>query len=168
MELGEIAVRALVAYVYLLLMIRLSGKRVVGQATPFDLVIGLILGDLIDDCLWAEVPASQFVVAVGAILFCDAVVKVASCRSRRVFLAINGRPTILLEDGKEDREAMGREQLSEADLDHLVRLRGLDRTRWKEIRRALMELDHHLSVLRHRFAIPAQKRDAPALNGGSR
>jgi uncharacterized membrane protein YcaP (DUF421 family) len=167
MEIGAIAVRALVAYVYLLGMVRLSGKRVVGQATPFDLVIALIVGDLIDDLLWAEVPASQFVVAAGVIFLCDAIVKVAACRSRRVFLAVNGTPRILLRDGAEDRKALRREQLSEADLEHLVRIRGLDRARWSGIRLALMEINHDLSVLRHRFATPAQKADAPALREAS-
>lgn len=55
MDRGRIAVCALVAYVYLLVTTRASGKRVVSQATPFDLLVSLIIGDLIDAALWGEV-----------------------------------------------------------------------------------------------------------------
>jgi len=49
MDVARIAVRCIGAFIYLLTMTRLSGKRVVSQATPFDFVVALIVGDCIDD-----------------------------------------------------------------------------------------------------------------------
>jgi uncharacterized membrane protein YcaP (DUF421 family) len=65
----RIAVRCLIAYVYLLVVMRLAGKRVIRQAHPFDFVLALIVGDLVDDALWSEVPIAQFVVATATLVF---------------------------------------------------------------------------------------------------
>jgi uncharacterized membrane protein YcaP (DUF421 family) len=59
----RIGIRCLVAYLFLLVMLRLAGKRAVYHGDPFDLVLALVFGDLIDDAIWAEVPMAQFIVA---------------------------------------------------------------------------------------------------------
>jgi uncharacterized membrane protein YcaP (DUF421 family) len=64
----RVAVRCVLAYVFLLVVLRLAGKQAVRQATTFDFVLALILGDLIDDALWAEVPVAQFVVATTTLV----------------------------------------------------------------------------------------------------
>ena len=64
----RVALRAVLAYVFLLALLRVSGKRTVHESTPFDFVLALVLGDLVDDALWAEVPFAQFVVAASSIV----------------------------------------------------------------------------------------------------
>jgi uncharacterized membrane protein YcaP (DUF421 family) len=64
----RIAVRALFAFVVLLVLIRVSGKRTVKQGSPFDFTLALIIGDMVDDAVWAEVAMSQFVVACGVLI----------------------------------------------------------------------------------------------------
>jgi uncharacterized membrane protein YcaP (DUF421 family) len=68
MELWRIVVRALLVYVFALAVIRITGKRTVGRADLSSFVVMLVIGDMFDDMLWAEVPAAQFVVGVGALL----------------------------------------------------------------------------------------------------
>jgi hypothetical protein len=63
----RIAVRALFAYLFLLVLLRVSGKQTIRHGTPFDFLLALIMGDLIDDALWNEVPMSEFVVAAGTL-----------------------------------------------------------------------------------------------------
>src|SRR5687768_3473357 len=63
-----IVIRVAFAYVVLLVFVRVSGKRTVKQGSPFDFTVALILGDMIDDLLWAEVAAAQFVVATGVLM----------------------------------------------------------------------------------------------------
>ena len=159
MDLGRIAVRALVAYVYLLVTTRASGKRVVGQATPFDLLVSLILGDLIDDALWAEVSMVKFGAGAGTIFLCDLVVKFFAYRSDAFEHLVNGKPAVVLRDGVEDRAALRGEQLNDGDLAHLLRLQGV-RER-AEVHVAFVERDHEVSVIRRPGAEPAQKQDAP-------
>jgi uncharacterized membrane protein YcaP (DUF421 family) len=64
----RIGVRCLVAYLFLLAVLRLAGKQTIRQGTTFDFVLALVLGDLIDDALWAEVPVAQFVVATTTLV----------------------------------------------------------------------------------------------------
>jgi uncharacterized membrane protein YcaP (DUF421 family) len=68
MDLGSIAVRALCTYLFLVLLLRLSGKRVIKEGASFDFVLALILGDMIDDAVWSEVPFAQFVVAASTLV----------------------------------------------------------------------------------------------------
>lgn len=157
MSLGRIAVRAAVAYLYLLITTRMSGKSVVGQATPFEFLVALILGDLIDDALWAEVSMAKFGAAVSSILVCDALVKLGAFRSRAFFHLVNGRSHVLLRDGRVDRDQLRSQQLSEADLAHLLRQKGV--TDWNDVHLALIERGHDLSVIKRPNAQPATKED---------
>ena len=68
MDLSHIVARVVFAYVVLLVMVRVSGKRTVRHASPFDFTLSLVLGDMVDDLLWAEVDASVFVVAAGVLV----------------------------------------------------------------------------------------------------
>jgi uncharacterized membrane protein YcaP (DUF421 family) len=64
----RIVLRVVVVFVVLLVLVRMSGKRTVRQGSPFDFAIALILGDMVDDAIWAEVAASQFIVACGVLV----------------------------------------------------------------------------------------------------
>lgn len=158
MSLARIGVRAVVVYLYLLIVTRASGKRVVGQATPFDFLVALILGDMIDDALWAEVSMAKFAVGAGSIIFCDALTKLGAFRSLWFFRLVNGPSNALLRDGRQDHDELRREQLSEADLAHLLRREGIDD--WSTVHLALIERGHELSVILCPEAEPATKADA--------
>jgi uncharacterized membrane protein YcaP (DUF421 family) len=68
MDLLRLAVRSAFAFLVLLVLVRASGKRTVKQGSPFDFTVALILGDMFDDAVWAEVAMSQFVVAGGVLM----------------------------------------------------------------------------------------------------
>jgi uncharacterized membrane protein YcaP (DUF421 family) len=154
---ARIAIRALTAFAYLAIMTRVSGKRIVGQATPFDFVISLIVGDLIDDAIWAEIPMSMFAAAAGSIFIADSITKIAAFRSRRFFQLVNGAPDVVLRDGVEDRGALRRGQLNEGDLAHLLRLKGI--AKFEQLRLAIFERDHSLSIFWKKECEPATRRD---------
>jgi uncharacterized membrane protein YcaP (DUF421 family) len=77
----RIAARVVFAYVVLMVMVRVSGKRTVRHASPFDFTLTLILGDMVDDLLWAEVDASVFVVAAGMLVIMHIVIGLAQMRA---------------------------------------------------------------------------------------
>jgi uncharacterized membrane protein YcaP (DUF421 family) len=156
MDLWRIAVRALAAYIYLMVMTRASGKRVVHEATAFDFVIALIVGDMIDDALWAEVSMATFAAGVGSLFVCDAVAKVSSFHSERVFLLLQGTPRVAVRDGFDDGHEMRKEQMNEGDIAHLLRLHGIDDR--ENVHLGIVERDHQLSVIRDPAAEPAQKK----------
>ena len=77
----RIVVRALSAYVILLIVIRLSGKRTVRHGSMLEFTIALVLGDLVDDMIWTEVPVGQFIAAVGALFTVHLALDVARFKS---------------------------------------------------------------------------------------
>jgi uncharacterized membrane protein YcaP (DUF421 family) len=64
----RIIVRVLFAYIVLLVLVRVSGKRTVKQGSPFDFTVALIVGDLVDDEIWGEIDTAVFIVAVGTLM----------------------------------------------------------------------------------------------------
>lgn len=161
MELTRIAVRALATAIYLVAMTRLTGKRVVSQATPFDLVVALIIGDMIDNAIWGDVPMAEFMAGAGTIFVTDIAVTFAAVRSKRFSRLILGAPVVAVRDGLPDLHSLRREQMNGMDLEHLLRIRGLASP--DEARLALVEIDHQLSVLRKPRAQPVRREDAEAV-----
>jgi uncharacterized membrane protein YcaP (DUF421 family) len=61
----RIAVRVAFTFVFVLVLIRASGKRTISQGDVSSFIVALVIGDLFDDMFWAEVPAAEFIVAAG-------------------------------------------------------------------------------------------------------
>lgn len=162
MDLARIGIRALIAYVYLLIAARSSGKRTVAEATPFDFVLALIMGDLIDDALWAEVSFARFVAATGTLFLIDVLARLMESRFDTAYWFLNGRPTVVLANGRKKSDGLRREQLNDDDLAHLLRREGIDRRH--EVRLAVMEVDSQLSVIKNREHKPVTSRERPLVD----
>lgn len=67
MEPLQLIVRAAFAFIFLLVLVRVSGKRTVAQANVADFVLALIFGDMVDDLIWGEIPGAEFAVALGTL-----------------------------------------------------------------------------------------------------
>jgi uncharacterized membrane protein YcaP (DUF421 family) len=63
----RIALRALFAYLFLQVLVRISGKKTVQQGTVLDFVVVLVVGDMADDAIWGELAVTQFVVAAATL-----------------------------------------------------------------------------------------------------
>ena len=81
MDLLRILARVVFAYAMLLIMMRAGGKRMVRHASPLDFALSVILGDMIDDMLWAEVDASVFAVGAGVLVMIHVAVDTLRFRS---------------------------------------------------------------------------------------
>ena len=68
MELHRIVVRVVFAYVSIVILVRISGRRTIGQGDVQSFVLAVVLGDMFDDLFWSEVSAAQFIVAVSALV----------------------------------------------------------------------------------------------------
>jgi uncharacterized membrane protein YcaP (DUF421 family) len=161
----RVAVRSLAAFVFLLALLRLAGKRAIAQGTPFDFVLALILGDLVDDLLWAEVPASQFVVAAGTLGLVHTLASLASHARPSFARLLAGEPVVFLRQGSPAREGLRRERLSGGEMEEMLRLQGLDRADWAEVEEARVEESGGISLTRRESARDAQKRDAAWVPG---
>jgi uncharacterized membrane protein YcaP (DUF421 family) len=160
-ELALTALRATVIYVVLLVVVRLLGKRTVGEATAFDFMVALILSEVVDEPIYGDVPMVQALVVIGVVGGWHAVNSWLSYRSERFDRLTGGRPTVLIKDGQMDRDGMRRERVNEEELWSLLRLQGIDDLR--DVKAATLEPDGLLSVIKTEEARELQKRDVERL-----
>jgi uncharacterized membrane protein YcaP (DUF421 family) len=171
MELARIAVRTVFAYLVLHQFFRHAGKRTVtsagssGNRSGIDLMVALIVGDLIDDMLWAEVSAGQFVTAAGTLVLVHVALAYLRYRSHLVWRVAEGLPRRVLELGAPVPTGMRSERLNPKALASLLRMRGIDSGRWPEVRAAYVENNGPLSVLLAQWARPATRGDRHRVRG---
>ena len=160
MELTRIVIRVLFAFVFLLAILRASGKRTIAQGTTLDFVVALVLGDLIDDALWAEVPASHFVVAVTSVVLAHLGISIASARSKTFSQIVSGRALMFIRSGQLLKPSLRSEQLNESEVEEMVRLSRVDPDRLDEIKSGWLERNGHPAMIKKDWARAAQKKDA--------
>jgi uncharacterized membrane protein YcaP (DUF421 family) len=163
MDLHHIAIRAVFVYLVLLSLVRLSGKRTVSEGTPFSFVLALVLGDMIDDALWAEVATAHFVAAAGTLAVVHLLVSWGASRSEWLDRLVSGAPALVLADGRPRREGLRGEQMSDKALAFEIRQEGIGVGRWKELAAVYVEASGKMSVVKAPWARTAQRRDRDAL-----
>ena len=90
----RIVVRVTFAFLVALALVRASGHRAITQGDVSSFIMAIVIGDLFDDLFWAEVPASQFVVAIGALV----IVHLAASRNLFASASRNWRRTAVQGD----------------------------------------------------------------------
>jgi uncharacterized membrane protein YcaP (DUF421 family) len=149
--------RALLTFAVMLVILRLMGKREIGSFSPFDLLVALMLGEIVDEAIYGDVSFPQFLVAALAIAGCQWVTGWLCCRSRKLEHLLEGVPTVLIRDGEMQRDAMRKERVTEEEIMELLREQSLDDLR--EVRLGTLESNGQLSVLKAEWAETVQKSD---------
>lgn len=145
--LAEKVVRSLVVYLFLLAAFRLVGKRQLGQMTPFDLVVLLVISNVVQNALIGnDNSLGGGLIGATTILFVNALVAWATFRSKRLRRTIEHTPTILVRHGRILRESLASERLSLSEFHAALRREGVVTVRG--LRYVLLEQDGHLSVIR--------------------
>jgi uncharacterized membrane protein YcaP (DUF421 family) len=160
MAMLAVAVRAVVAYVFLLALVRVSGKRLVSQATGIQFVLAIMVGDLVDDAIFAGVPFAQLLVAAGTLAVLQLLIAIVAMLDLGVWRLVEGEPPVVLENGIPRRRVMRRQRMNRKEIASLLRLGGISAARWAEIKRARVEEEGVLAVVFHDWAKPAQRNDA--------
>jgi uncharacterized membrane protein YcaP (DUF421 family) len=142
----ERAVRAVVVYVFLLLAIRIFGRRELGQLTAFDIIVLLTLSNILQNSMIGN-DNSVTGGMVGAVVLLSANLVLAFVVSRRpaVERVVEGGPKILIHDGKVQLHAIRREMLTEQDLLAAVRREGIES--FENVRLAISEPNGMISVI---------------------
>lgn len=153
-------VRALVAYLFLLALVRVSGKRLVSEATGMQFVLAIMIGDLVDDAMFATIPFAQLIVAAGTLAVLQLLIAVIAMLNVRIWSLVEGEPPVVLQNGIPRRNVMRRERMNRKEIASLLRLAGISAARWAEIKRARVEEEGVLAVVFHEWAKPAQRNDA--------
>jgi uncharacterized membrane protein YcaP (DUF421 family) len=144
-ELLLIAGRTSLVYVFLLVLVRLLGKREIGTNSAFDLVVALILGEMVDEAIFGDVTLLQFGVAAVVVAIWHFVNSFASYRSKTINDLTGGTPTVLLQDGKIIHDALAKERMHEDELHAELRLAGVSSP--NQVKTATLESSGKVSVI---------------------
>jgi uncharacterized membrane protein YcaP (DUF421 family) len=141
----EFVLRASIVYFILLVMIRVSGKRTMGQFTPFDMLLVVLLGNAVQNALLGkDTSIGGGLLLAATLIALNWIVGLVSARSPRVEAIIEGSPVLLARDGKVYRDVLRKELISRADFDKALREAGC--TEVDEIRSAVLETNGHITI----------------------
>jgi uncharacterized membrane protein YcaP (DUF421 family) len=143
----RVVVVGTLAYVGLVLLLRVSGKRTLSKMNAFDLVVTVALGSTLSTILLSnDVALVEGLVAFGLLIGLQLAITWLSVRSRRVRELVKAEPTLLLHRGELLRGAMRRERVTEAEVEAAVRSQGI--AVLAQVEAVVLETDGSFSTVR--------------------
>jgi uncharacterized membrane protein YcaP (DUF421 family) len=142
----EFVVRGAVVYLVLLVLVRISGKRTVGQFTPFDLVVVLLLSESVSGAINAQDESlSGGLIAATTLIALDMAIAYASARNARIDAIVQGSPVLVGRDGVVYDDVLKRQRVPRSDLDKALRDADCE---IEDMRMAIIEADGNINIMK--------------------
>jgi len=139
-------IRTLIIYVFVIIAIRIMGKRQIGELQPSELVVAIMISDL------ATVPMSETaipllygVVPIFTLVVCEMILSYLCMKSQKIRLTVTGRPTYIINNGIINQKEMKKARYSLSDL--LEELRMLNIFDISSVHCAILETNGKISVI---------------------
>jgi uncharacterized membrane protein YcaP (DUF421 family) len=142
----EFVARGAIIYAVLLLMVRVAGKRTVGQFTPFDLLVVMLLSESVSNSLSGgdnSVPGGLLI--AGTLICLNILIAFLTSHSRKAAELIDGIPVLLGRDGKVFEEVVKKNRVAEGDVEQALREQDCDLA---EMQCAFLEADGKITILK--------------------
>ena len=141
----EFIVRGLVVYVFLIALLRLTGKRQIGQLSPFDLVLLLILSNAVQNSMNAgDNSLIGGLILATTLVVVNYIVGLITFKSKKLEAIIEGRPQVLIHEGKLFEDVMNEAKLTPGELDSTLRQAGYFHL--KDVKLAVLENNGRITV----------------------
>jgi uncharacterized membrane protein YcaP (DUF421 family) len=143
----DIVLRALAAYVFILFLMRVVGRRELSSMEPSDVILLVVIGDLVQNGITqSDDSVTGIILAAGTIGLLATLTAFITYRSKRMRNAIEGEPVILVQDGRLIDRTMKNERLTEDEVLEQARLQqgidSLDDVKW-----AVLETSGSISIV---------------------
>jgi uncharacterized membrane protein YcaP (DUF421 family) len=130
----DIALRAIVLYVFIVILTRVIGRRELSSLSPFDLILLIILGDAVQQGLTQDdYSVTGALIAVSTIASLQVLTSWVSFRSQRARRVLEGLPIVVVEDGKLVEQNLKRERMTEDEVAEEMRMQQIasfDEVQW--------------------------------------
>jgi uncharacterized membrane protein YcaP (DUF421 family) len=144
----EIVLRTVVIYLVVLMGVRLSGKREVGQMTPFDLTLLLLISNSVQNAMTgSDTSLVGGIAAAITLLLLNYLIAELSGTNRRFRKVIEGQPTLMVHDGQLMTAHMAKEHVSMDELERSLREHGINN--YHDVALAVLEVDGSISCLKY-------------------
>jgi uncharacterized membrane protein YcaP (DUF421 family) len=142
----EFVLRGIIIYSVLIILLRITGKRQVGQMSPFDLVLLLVLSNAVQNSMnGGDNSIIGGVILAGTLVGINWLVATSTYKSKRVEAIVEGRPELLIHNGKLFDKALAEAQLTRHELDSALRESGCFDI--EDVQAAFLENDGKISVI---------------------
>jgi|SRR5438093_650371 len=146
----EFILRGIIIYIFLIVLLRVTGKRQVGQLAPFDLVLLLVLSNAVQNAMnGGDNSVTGGMISAVTLVGMNWLVGLLTYKNKTIEALVEGRPEVLIHNGKLYDEALRREKLTHHEL--MTALREAGCAAIEDVRAAVLENDGTISV------IPKQK-----------
>jgi uncharacterized membrane protein YcaP (DUF421 family) len=130
----DLVLRATVVFFFIFLITRIAGRRELSSLEPFDVILLVVLGDLVQQGITqSDESVTGTLIVISTVSLLSVAVGWVSFRSRRVRLVTEGEPIILVQDGEVIERNLGRERLTRGDIEEEARrqqISSLSDVRW--------------------------------------
>ena len=138
--------RAALVYFGVMVLVRVSGKRAVGQFTPFDLVLLILIGNAVQNGLnGGDNSLTGALVLALCLIALNYLMAWLTARFPRARSLVEGNPVELARDGRIHHDVLRRELVSKVDFREAMRNAGCDDV--ADIRVATLETNGHISII---------------------
>ena len=142
----ELVIRSVVIYIFLIVLLRITGKRQVGQLAPFDLVLLLVLSNAVQNSMNAgDNSLVGGMIAATTLIAMNYVVAMLTFRSKKAEALIEGRPQVLIHNGKLFESVLTDARLTHHELNAALRQAGC--LSMEDVHCAMLENNGAVSVI---------------------
>ncbi len=142
----QIALRTAAIYVVVLVLLRLAGKRELGQMTPFDLVVILLISNAVQNAMTGpDTSLTGGVVAAATLIVVKLIVSRFGRRLGFLARAFSASPTLLVNEGNVIASHLRREDVSVAEIEMAAREHSVEKL--EDVRAAILEIDGSISII---------------------
>lgn len=141
-----IFIRSILLYIIVLVVMRLMGKREIGQLQPFELAISIMIADLASTPMAdAGIPITNGIIPILALLVMHLVISILNIKSIKARQILCGKPSILIYRGKIDEKKLKKERFTVNELEE--RLRGNNIVNIGDVEYAILETSGQITVI---------------------
>lgn len=142
----EIILRSSAVYLFMILAIRLFGKKELSQLNTADIILILLISNAVQNAMVGENTSFQGGITAAVVLFIlNYILKKVMFRSEKIRNFIQQKPEILIHDGKIDFKTLAKLEITSNELDEVIREHGVEN--FKDVKLAMMEIDGNISII---------------------
>ena len=121
----EFVLRGVIIYAFLIILLRITGKRQVGQLAPFDLVLLLVLSNAVQNAMnGGDNSVTGGIISATTLIVLNGIVGRLTYNNKKLERIIEGRPDILIHNGKVFEDVLSRQLLTHHELNAALRAAG--------------------------------------------
>ena len=141
----ELVIRGAVVYVFLIALLRITGKRQIGQLSPLDLVLLLILSNAVQNSMNAgDNSLIGGLISAATLVALNYLIEYAAVKSKKLEGIIEGRPQVIIHEGKLFEDVIRNAKITQMEVESTLRESGF--FDMKDVKLAILENNGKVSV----------------------